>query len=380
MRIGRVRRALPLLVLLLAIAGVVLLAGPRGRDGPPLDPGSVGPLGTKALVDTLRELGARVHVTDTVPSADVTTALLLHDDLDDAQHKGLRAWITHGGRLVLTDPTSEFAPKIVGLTAVGFLDPPLTKRCTLAALRDVERVTGGGVTYASGALRCFPRNRGAWLVADRMGDGMVVALGGPMVFVNERLGTADNALLASALLAPEGTEQVTILRPAKPGGGRASLTDLLPARVRVAFVQLGVAFLLVVAWRARRLGKPVLERTGVRIPGSELVIAVGNLLQQTRARRRSAALLRADLRRTLAERLGLPRSAPSDAVAAAVAVRIDPQELRSALDGPEPTTDEELVHLARGVERVRQSLLGEGGRAAPAGGWGKGTEGGGRVD
>ncbi|MGH8898707.1 MAG: DUF4350 domain-containing protein [Egibacteraceae bacterium] len=363
---GRVRRALPLLVLLVAVVGVVVVAGPPGQEGPPLDPGSTGPLGTKALIDTLRELGADVRVTDAVPSPDVATALLLQDDLDDAQHGGLRDWVTQGGRLILTDPTSELAPKISGLTQVGLLDPALTKRCDLAALRDVERVAGGGVVYSGGETRCFPRNRGAWLVAKRMGDGVVVALGGPTVFVNERLGTADNALLATSLLAPggrgvrgssPGTARVTILRPAKPGEGDASLTDLLPPRVRAAFVQLGVAFALVVAWRARRLGRPVLERTPVRIPGSELVIAVGNLLQQTRGRRRSAALLRADLRRTLTERLGLPPSTPSDAVAAAVAARVDAQEVRSALDGPDPATDEDLVRLARAVEGVRQALL-----------------------
>lgn len=352
------RRALPLLLLLIALGGVAVVMGPGGREGAPLDPASTGPLGTKALVDTLRELGADVRVTDAVPGADVAAALLLRDDLDDAQRRGVRGWVARGGRLVLTDPTSELAPKIAGLTEVGLLNPPLSKRCDLAALRHVERVAAGGVTYSGGEVRCFPRHRGAWLVVSGIGDGAVVALGGPTVFTNERLGAADNALLATALLAPGGTERVTILRPPRPGEGSASLADLLPARVRVALVQVGVAFLLAVAWRARRLGKPVAERTPVRIPGSELVIAVGNLLQRTRGRRRSAALLRADLRRTLAERLGLPLPTPSDALGGAVAAaRLDPQEVRSALDGPDPMTDEELVRLGRKIERIRQGLL-----------------------
>lgn len=358
---GRLRRALPLLGLLTALAVAVAVAGPGKREGPPLDPSSTGPLGTKALVDTLRELGADVRVSDAVPTPDVATALLLQDDLDDAQRKGVRDWVARGGRLVLADPTSELAPKLAGLTEVGLLNPPLAKRCDLAVLRHVERVAASGVTYSGGEARCFPRHRGAWLVVNGMGDGAVVALGGATVFVNERLDAADNALLASALLAPGGTERVTILRPPRPGEGSESLTDLLPPRVRAAFVQLGVAFLLVVAWRAPRLGKPVLERNSVRIPGSELVIAVGNLLQQTRGRRRSAALLRADLRRTLVERLGLPPSAPSDAVAAAAAARaatrIDPQAVRSALDRADPATDEDLVRLARDVEWIRQSFL-----------------------
>jgi hypothetical protein len=390
---NRIRRALPLLVLLIAVITVVIVAGPKGQEGLPLDPGSVGPLGTKALVDTLRALGADVQVTNAAPGPDVAATLLLRDNLDDAQRRRLRDWVARGGRLVLTDPNSELAPKIVGLTQVGVFDPPLVKRCDLAALRHVERIAAGGVVYSGGEVRCFPRNRGAWLVANRMGKGVVVALGGATVFVNERLGTADNALLASALLLPKAsgaggsppeTARVTILRPPKPGEGKAGLVDLLPPRVRVAFVQLGVAFLLVVAWRARRLGKPVLERSLVRIPGSELVIAVGNLFQQTRGRRRTAALLRADLRRALAEQVGLPLSASSDAVAAALATRamgrVDVQEVRAALDGPAPATDEDLVRLARDVERIRQAAMGEGGRVVPAGGRGYQTEGHPRVN
>lgn len=359
---SRLRRALPVLLLLAALVGVIVVAGPGGREGPPLDPGSTGPLGTKALVDLLRELGADVRVTDAAPGPGVATTLLLQDNLDDAQREGLRGWVAGGGRLILADPTSELAPKIAGPTRLGLLDPPLVKRCGLAALRHVERVAAGGVTYSGGEARCFPRDQGAWLIANGLGDGAIVALGDATVFVNERLGAADNALLASALLAPHGAERVTILRPPGPGEGSASLADLLPARVQVAFAQLGVVFLLVVAWRSRRLGRPVLERTQVQIPGSELVIAVGNLLQRTRGRRRSAALLRADLQRALAERLGLPLSAPGDAVADAVAATragpgVDPQEVRSALGGADPVTDEKLVRLARDVERLRQSLL-----------------------
>src|SRR6266581_6954843 len=73
-------------------------------------------------------------------------------------------------------------------------------------------------------------------------------------------------------------------------------------RVRLAMWQLVVAFAVLVLWRARRLGRPVAEAQPVQIPGSELVVAVGNLLQRARGRGQAAGLLTDDLRRTLAER------------------------------------------------------------------------------
>lgn len=370
------RRALPFLVLAVGVVAAAILASPRGRDGPPLDPRSTGPLGTKALVDTLRELGVEVTVTDAVLGPQVDVALILSDLLSEPQRAGLQDWVERGGRLVVADPASTFAPAAVGRTQLAFFEPPVAKACDLEALRDVERVaTPGGWVYevTAPATGCFWRNGGSWLVAEPVGDGVVLALGGPSALVNDQLGDVDNALLAVALLAPDGEGEVAILRPPAPGAGRAGLIELIPPRVKVAFVQFGIAFLLVVAWRARRLGRPVPEPLPVRIPASALVVAVGNLLQQARGRRRSAALLRADLRRTLAERLGLPASTPTevivDAVAARTATRVDRETVRSALDAPDapdapdPMTEDDLVRLARDVETVRRSVLSEGARA-----------------
>ncbi|MGH8906353.1 MAG: DUF4350 domain-containing protein [Egibacteraceae bacterium] len=346
-------------LLLAGILVAALLAGPDGQPGPPLSPRSTGPLGTKALVDLLSQLGVEVQVSDGVPATPV--ALLLADMLDDARRDGLRGWVERGGRLIVTDPGSTFAPEAVGDTVLGLIDPTIAKRCDLPALRDVERIAApGGAVYEPGAGDgCFPRNGGVWLVVRPMGEGTVVALGGPAAFVNERLGRADNALLAVALLGGG----VTLLEPPGPGEGDATLADLLDPRVRVALVQLAVAFLLVVAWRARRLGRPVREPVPVRIPASELVIAVGNLLAQAGGRTRGAALLRDDLRRQLADRLGLPASAPLESLAAAASARaagrLDAAAVRSALDGPVPRTEEELVALARQLERVRRLVLGE---------------------
>jgi hypothetical protein len=364
MRFGRAARGLTVAAVIIAgIVTAALLAGPRGQDGPPLDPASTGPTGTKALVDTLSAVGADVRVTAEPPGPDVRATLLLSDLLDEPERAQLRAWVDAGGVLVVADPRSELTPDLVGVTAFGFIDAPIAKRCDLPALRDVQRIAapGGGV-YEATDTACFPRNDGAWLVAKPSGRGAIVSLGGPTAFVNDELGQADNALLAVALLAPRGQGRVAIMRPPGPGEGEATLGELLDPRVRAALWQLALAFAIFAAWRARRLGRPVLEPTAVRIPGSELVVALGHLFHEARGRARAAALLRADLHSSLAERLGLPPAAPIDAIAAAAVARtpnLDAVAVRSALDGPVPASDEDLVRFGRDVEQIRRAALGD---------------------
>ena len=129
-------------------------------------------------------------------------------------------------------------------------------------------------------------------------------------------------------------------------------------RVKDGLWQLLVAFGLFALWRARRLGRPIPEPQPVQIAGSELVVAVGNLLQQGRRREATAAMLQSDLRRTLSERLGVPVTAPPAAFAAATAARtgLDPATVEAALSPQPPADDAALVALARRVEALRNEV------------------------
>jgi hypothetical protein len=144
------------------------------------------------------------------------------------------------------------------------------------------------------------------------------------------------------------------------GAARASgFGELVPTGVRLALVQLGIAFVLYTWWRGRRLGQPVREPQLVQIGGSELVGAVGNLMQQTHDPDRAARLLRADLRRRLAERLGLPPDSTPDIVAQVTAARsgADRDQVARAVTDVPVRTEDELLDLARDIDRIRTEVL-----------------------
>jgi Domain of unknown function (DUF4350) len=358
-------RIVPWVAVALGLALVVAVAGRGPEEGNPLDPASAGPLGTKGLVEVLRELGGRVRVSADQPGAGTETALLLSDDLTPERRQGLLDWVRSGGTLVVADPSSGVTEvEQVGSTRFGLLDAEIERRCDVAALRGVGRVAApGGVVFEvpdeGGVRACFPRNDGAWLLVQPLGEGTVVRLGGASVLVNEELGEADNGVLLASLLVPTEGTTVQVLQPPLPGGGTAGLGDLIAPRVRLALWQLLIAFVLLALWRARRLGRPVAEPQPVQLPGAELVVAVGNLLQRAKGRGQAAGLLTDDLRRSLAERLGLPPTAPADQVADTVAARTGiPRErvLRTLTQGA-PRDEAELVALSQAIDTVRREVI-----------------------
>lgn len=342
-----------------AVLAVAFVAGRPSRDGPPLDPRSTGPLGTKALVVLLDELGAEVDIADAPGEGVGETALVLADTLTGPQRADLQRWVEAGGTLLVADPGS---PLIEADRREPFEDSfVLPRRCDVPALAEVDRIepsSGVPLVPRAGATGCFPVLGGSFVVVEPHGAGTVVAVGGAATFINRVIGDEDNAALAASILAPRPGTRVTVLRSAPVGAGDRSLVDLIGHRVRGAGWQLVIAFLLVALWRGRRLGRPVADPQPVEIPGSELVVAVGHLWQQGRHRDRAAAVLASDLRRTLAERLGLPRSTPDDVLARVAESRtgVSAAAVEAALAG-RAGADDALVQLATQTEQLRQEVV-----------------------
>jgi hypothetical protein len=315
-------------------------------------------------------LGADVSVQSEAPDPSTSTALLLDDGLDDEARGRVADWVRAGGTLVVTDVRSPLSPVVpTRSTELAFVEPELRRDCALPAVRQVQRLDVPGAVLQQvpdGATGCFRagRDHEAYLVVVPVGEGAVVALGGAGFLVNAKLDDADNGVLAVSLLAPTRSERVVVLRPPAPGEGDRGLLDLVTQRWKLAVLQLAVAFGVLVLWRSRRLGRPVLEPQPVPLAGSELVVAVGELLQRAKGRDQAASVLRDDLRRWLAERLGLPPATPAEVVAEAVGASpssdLTADEVRAVLAGGRPADEDGLVALAHGVESVRRRVRGGG--------------------
>jgi hypothetical protein len=345
----------------LLVLGVLLgayLTAARQTQGPPLDPRSTAPDGAKAVVELIGAL-ASMDVVDEVPGGDVDTALVMQDRFDRGAEDALLDWVRGGGTLVVADVDSTLTPVVVG-TSTGDVDvacagdvPP--------GLRDVARLAVGDsllLDVPAGAGACGPvgAEGGASVVVEAEGAGRIISVGGPDVFTNRHLDEADNAVLAAALLAPDAGARSAFLRPSLlVGSGDRSLVDLIDTPVRAALAQLVVAFLLAALWRARRLGRPVLEPQAVPIESSELTEAVARMLGRADRPGRAAAVLRDRARRDLSGPLGLALDAPGDDVVDAITRRtgLSAEQARRAAIDP-VTDDDDLVEVATLLTQIRK--------------------------
>jgi hypothetical protein len=363
------RRWLPWLVIggLLVVLGIV--SAPAGQGGA-LDPNGTGPNGAKALVLLLRSYGAVVTVDRGVPGPDDGAALVLQDQLTDARRSALAAWVAAGGRLVVADPRSPLQLGAATDVSSLFTSQDLTPQgpCPALGLSDVDQLSVGPslllrLPPGSTATGCYPYSLSdgeqAWFVLSApQGRGSVVTLGGAGVWTNARLGTDDNAALAVDLLAPRPAAHVDILAASLIGGGNRSTLDLLNPRLKSSLIEVLVALAVLAWWKSRRLGRPVPESGVVTIAGSELVVAVGDLLARTGSRDAAARQLREGTRAWLGERLGLGRRATADHLADVLTLRAGtPRDQLVALLADAPVADEEaLVVLAQSLAHLRQEV------------------------
>ena len=360
-------------VLLIAAAVVVLavlsvVGGGGGNGGPALDPTSTSPAGAKALALLLSQLGTSVVPATAAPRlGSGGVALVLQDKLGAAGDRQLIAWVRAGGTLVAADMNLvfNFAPPAVAPGPEGEVVVAGTQivDCTLAVMRGVDSIDvtdGVALRPPAGATGCFQQaGGGAFMVVEPLGRGQLVLLGSPDPWTNAELGQQDNSVLAANLLSspPGGPPLQWIVGP-RVGGGQASIWSLIAPRVKEGLLELIVAVFLLALWRARRLGRPITEVPLVELPGSELTVAVGHLLQQGGRLDDAAAILRDGVRRAVVEQLGVPTNATADAMVSVVAARtgLDPSMILAAVAGAVPASEAELVTLARQVDIIRQEM------------------------
>lgn len=363
-----------LVVVGLALVMLVVLRARPGTEA--FDPESGRPDGTRGLVLLLREQGVTVDVIHDAPATgDAARLLVLDDRLDDDQREEVDGWLASGGVAVVADadsplvgdastsPVHATALPSAGLDAAAQanLDPG---DCTIDALGALRGVfVRDGVTFrpAPGAGTCFTDGDDAFVVSNPRGDGVVVAVGDNELWTNALLRYADNAPLATALLAPQRGGTVHILVGDGPahgvsavGAGEDTLADLVRPGVWMALVQLALAFVVFALARGIRPGRPVDEPLPAPVEGSELVVAAGQLMQRARHSTRAGWILRGATYRELCQVLRVPTTtqiADLDRLAAGRGLT-EPGEVRAALDEAVESPDQ-LVALANRLATLR---------------------------
>ncbi len=260
---------------------------------------------------------------------------------------------------------------------VSLFDVPSSTWCTMADLEGISSIVppfdAAYFDVEATDDSCLGDGSRALVARVATGEGEVIGLGSPEMFTNIEMGAPapgeavsfipDNAVLAQRLLAPEGVKEVAVVRSGAVTGsivsGQKGLGDFVSPGVKLALGELVVVALLYVWFRARRHGRPVVEARPVEVASSELVDAVGNLLERQGDPGRAAARIRHRTSVEMRRRLALPPESSVAVVATQVAARTgrDPGAVRAVLVDRAVATPSDLVDLVNELEAIRQEAL-----------------------
>ncbi|QVQ54364.1 DUF4350 domain-containing protein [Spiractinospora alimapuensis] len=376
-----------------ALCGVALLlawgtAGSQAEGD--LDPEAVDSSGSRAVVSIVADQGVSVtpardldELNDAVTD-DTLTVVTQSQRLDVDQLDELAAM---PGDLLLVEPSAAaldtLAPGVApaGEAARTTLEP----RCSLPAADAAGAATVGAQVYtprdsddAEGTTtveECYPSVGGAALLRLDVETGTgpdarertvtVLSSGDPLR--NGRLRDAGNAALALNLVG-ESADTVWFIPDRGISSGQSSVWDLLPRGFYLAVAQVGVAAVLLLLWRARRLGPLVHERLAVVVSATETTEGRARLYQARRASQRAADALRAGFLNRVRPVLGLTSSATREEILLTLTERSgrDRAEIESLLYGTQTnkgrSADADLVSFAEKLDELEREVLGGGRR------------------
>lgn len=370
--VWRAARSPVLIGLFVVLAGVLLAALARQPVRGLLNPDAVDPSGSRALAQLLRDQGVTVTVVRRTAELnragpDTTVLVALPARLSTGQ---LRAAGRGGADLVLVAPgptaLKELAPGIE-LTTLRHPTDRHEPGCALPAAQVAGAAELSGERYrvhVPGGVECYSDDGGAALVRAVDHGRTVTVLGAREPLTNGALADGGNAALAMRLLGPKPTLLWYLPGPEPSDAAPRSLGELVPPGWRWAAVQLALAAVLAVVWRARRLGAVVREPLPVVVRAVETVEGRARLYRRAGAREHAADTLRAATRARLAPLLGLGRpdgeqAITPEALVDAVAARTGraPGEVSELLYGAAPVDERAMVELADELDNCEREVL-----------------------
>ncbi|MFV2085381.1 DUF4350 domain-containing protein [Micromonospora sp. LOL_021] len=191
--------------------------------------------------------------------------------------------------------------------------------------------------------------------------------GEPVQQPSIHLGEDDPGAGPQVSARPTGQPQGPVASDVRPP--QDTLLDAFPPWFWALLAQLAAAALVLVLWRARRFGPPVTEALPVTVPVAETMLGRGQLYRRSRDRAPTAGILRTAALARLVPLLDLPDQPQPADVVAAVAARTEAsaEQIDALLYGPPPTTDGDLLHLARRLAVLPAEVAGPANRVEPSG-------------
>ncbi|HET7014883.1 MAG TPA: DUF4350 domain-containing protein [Streptosporangiaceae bacterium] len=373
----RLLAALAALFVLACVAAVLVAPTPKSNSY--LDPASSDSSGTKALANILGDRGFQVTSVYSPAAAlaaigpasgrPASTLVITSPGLLTAAQR--RQLGQANADLFLVEPgrvsLAALAPAVQVAGGYGQFDALVAPSCDLIEATLAGSADEGGFTYRipAGATGCYPTKGFPSVVRYVAGGRTITILGSGFPLTDALLASDGNAALSLNLLNAHRsivwlTPEPKVASGPPPGEKAApkSQPALIPHAAWLVVLQLLVALMLTVIWRARRFGPLIAERLPVVVRASETVEGHARLYQARRARGRAATALRDAMLGRIRPALGLTADAPADAVIDGLAgrSRLDRSAIAAITYGPPPTTDLELVKLARDLDDLEREV------------------------
>ena len=346
----------------LVVLALVVIVGRANRQQAD-DPRSTTSAGAGALGALLATEGVRVEVADRVGEAVGTAATgraLVVVDGDELSEADAQRLLTAGyGRVILLRPDmptlARFGVRAETRTPSRDAVPPT---CPADAAEQAGPVLfqDARSAYAPtgpAEFTCYPGGGGghAYLRVATGGGPTVELVGGGVS--NALLEREGNAAFGMNVFGAQ-PEVTWLMARAESPGAESGPPGLLPPWWPIALAQAAVAFGIVAVWRGRRLGPIMTEPLPVTVRASETVEGHGRLYHRLNAYDRAARALRAGTVGRLSRAYGHADDPLALSAVLADRTGLDPLQVRRMLLNARPTTDDDLVHLARDLDRLEQ--------------------------
>lgn len=369
---ARRRRALAWTVIaafliLVGIAAALLSGIGTWNERDRLDPESVGPGGTAALVEILREQGVDVTITrdrdETMRALEQAPATLVVADSPILGDDALQAIFDAATDVVLIDPRARGVEMLFpGATAGGFAPAETVEPdCQTDAAVRAGSVMPGRLLEpgTSDTVACYPAGDGFGLLTSADEERRNAAFDGLDLITNENLAADGNAALALNLMGrlpnlvwyvPSLTDSDVATEP--------TLGELTPGWVTPVIVLLSASAVAAAFWRGRRFGPLVFERLPVTARASETMEGRGRLYESGRDALYAADALRLGTLERLRRALALPPAASAIDIADASArlAALPHQDARRLLIEDQPRGERELIALSDGLRALEAAV------------------------